>query len=77
MFGYFFDILILISMRLFYSLCDSAVECAVCFDEIAVKKMIPAPCRHLFCSECWKGYLESKVNSLSELLMDHFSCKSK
>eukprot|EP00808_Paulinella_micropora_P012941 g72024.t1 len=37
------------------------VQCAVCFDDIVVKKMIPAACRHYFCKDCWQGYLESKV----------------
>eukprot|EP00457_Paulinella_chromatophora_P001706 gb/GEZN01001708.1/.p1 GENE.gb/GEZN01001708.1/~~gb/GEZN01001708.1/.p1 ORF type:complete len:758 (+),score=103.96 gb/GEZN01001708.1/:297-2570(+) len=38
------------------------VQCAVCFDDIPVSKVIPASCRHYFCKDCWQGYLESKVN---------------
>jgi len=37
------------------------IECGICFDEIPVKDIVFATCKHNFCTTCWNGYLESKV----------------
>uniref|UniRef100_A0ACD5TRX2 Uncharacterized protein n=1 Tax=Avena sativa TaxID=4498 RepID=A0ACD5TRX2_AVESA len=40
---------------------DAPVTCALCFDEHAVGKMRSAGCAHLYCCECWRGYLRAAV----------------
>jgi len=37
------------------------VECLICFDDVPVKSMVFASCKHNFCVTCWNGYLETKV----------------
>jgi len=37
------------------------VECLICFDEVLVKDIVFASCKHNFCVTCWNGYLETKV----------------
>jgi len=37
------------------------VECLICFDDVPVKSMVFASCKHNFCVTCWNGYLETRV----------------
>ena len=37
--------------------------CQICFDEVPVREMRSARCRHLFCMDCWRGYVANAVNS--------------
>ena len=37
--------------------------CQICFDEVPVRVMRSARCRHLFCLDCWRGYVANAINS--------------
>ena len=37
--------------------------CQICFDEVPVREMRSARCRHLFCLDCWRGYVANAINS--------------
>jgi len=37
------------------------IECGICFDDIPIKDIVFATCKHNFCTTCWNGYLENKV----------------
>ena len=37
--------------------------CPICYEEMNDQNSFALACGHTFCKECWKDYLESKVNS--------------
>lgn len=37
--------------------------CQICFDEVPVRVMRSARCRHRFCLDCWRGYVTNAINS--------------
>jgi hypothetical protein len=37
--------------------------CQICFDEFQARDMRSACCEHLFCQECWRGYVANAINS--------------
>lgn len=36
-------------------------QCRICFDDYPKARMRAAPCRHLFCEGCWRGYFSEAV----------------
>jgi len=36
-------------------------KCLICFEDVAAKDMVFAPCKHNYCNECWQGYLNVKI----------------
>jgi len=53
------------------------VECLICFDEVPVKEIVFASCKHNFCSTCWNGYLETKVKDGDVLKLNCPALKCK
>lgn len=37
--------------------------CSICFDNFRSKDMLSASCGHLFCKDCYKGYLNEHISS--------------
>jgi len=37
------------------------VNCLICFDDVPVRSIVFADCKHNFCLDCWNGYLTTKV----------------
>ncbi|GAQ91019.1 hypothetical protein KFL_007140020 [Klebsormidium nitens] len=37
------------------------VSCGICFDDFSRDEMIAPRCGHLYCKDCWKGYVHSEV----------------
>jgi hypothetical protein len=37
-------------------------ECTICLEEYTGSKMKEIICGHMFCKDCWKGYLEVTIN---------------
>ncbi|KAK9832545.1 hypothetical protein WJX81_007928 [Elliptochloris bilobata] len=37
--------------------------CQICFDEVQAREMRSARCGHLFCRDCWRGYVANAINS--------------
>lgn len=42
--------------------------CEICCDECPHDEMYSLSCGHWFCTDCWGGYLESKINSQAILI---------
>ncbi|KAH6803036.1 hypothetical protein C2S51_034482 [Perilla frutescens var. frutescens] len=36
--------------------------CNICYDKISPENKVSAPCRHPFCSDCWKTYVTTAIN---------------
>lgn len=36
-------------------------QCNVCFESYPVEEMCATACRHLFCKECWGGYVTAEI----------------
>ena len=37
-------------------------QCLICFDDFPKAAMRCAPCRHYFCSDCWRGYVANAIS---------------
>lgn len=38
--------------------------CGICFDKFDPNNMEAAACRHLYCAECWEGYIVLAINEV-------------
>ncbi|KAG2501662.1 hypothetical protein HYH03_000165 [Edaphochlamys debaryana] len=55
-------------------------RCNICFDEYPVGEMRCAACKHLFCKECWRGYISNALVSgpaCLDLRCPSTECKGK
>lgn len=44
---------------------DGLVTCGVCLDSVPGEEAFALNCRHWYCSDCWKGYIDNAVNDRS------------
>ena len=42
---------------------ERVVRCGVCFEDFSADASTNPGCRHDFCGECWRGYLENAVDN--------------
>jgi len=49
-----------------------AVRCVLCYGLVPAKEMMGLECKHLFCRDCYTGYLEEAVNQGIECI--HTTC---
>lgn len=53
---------------------SQGITCRICFCEVPPSEALGAPCSHMFCSECYEGYLSNKVDEGSSCV--HTTCPS-
>lgn len=37
------------------------LECGICYTEIQPERTVDIPCKHVFCEECWRSYIENQI----------------
>jgi ariadne-1 len=40
---------------------SGTITCRICCDDVPGNEAFALPCKHYFCTECWTGYLSTKV----------------
>ncbi|KFK36710.1 hypothetical protein AALP_AA4G159600 [Arabis alpina] len=45
------------------------VTCRICLDSFTFKDMVSVFCGHLYCSDCWNGYISTSINDGPGCLM--------
>eukprot|EP00953_Heterococcus_sp_UTEX-ZZ885_P020234 11323-Heterococcus_DN1.PRE.5 len=41
---------------------SGTISCRICCDDVPGNEAFALPCKHYFCTECWTGYLATKVS---------------
>ncbi|KAI0083599.1 hypothetical protein BDY19DRAFT_1031916 [Irpex rosettiformis] len=56
---------------------DCQIECACCFSEYPIRKVVQCPDAHLFCRDCMSSYCETKLgeHDINIICMDQSGCK--
>jgi len=55
------------------------LECSICLDDCKISRMTRIPCGHIFCNECWTGYIDTKINDglVTEMFCAAKGCKTQ
>ena len=55
---------------------QSTLMCSICFDEYPNNQCLSLPCGHYFCENCWKHYIQSKLdNNCNDITCMYSGCQ--
>jgi len=44
--------------------------CSICFDGVDAPSLLGPACGHLFCKDCWRGFVEAKFSEGGAAVLD-------